>query len=728
MVFAPLFLLVTTWLGALISFRSRALRGLAEKTGVAMAIGLMIQMWLPFIVSKSLGIGAGPGVALGICVLVLLFCLKEFPELDWSNTASLLLPGPPRLAGLVLGASSGFLGWMFYTHSLQPTPEGLSSAGVCWEDQSFHAMLASSFLYSDNLITLNYPHFEGWPLGYPFLPDLLAATLVRLGATLSQAFSWSAWYAGSAFILLIWSLTRAWFKETNTATLALILFLCAGGLGFLDFINESKAGLHWPDLLMKHDYVNGWELGLHYHNPLTGVMLPMRTSLFGMPVALALLLLIVRLVENKESFRRDWLTLGILTGLLPLVHAHSFLVVVVCGTVYSLIFLVPQRFMQVEGENALLNPTPNLNPNLSFWLQAGIKIKRKIMFSSFRLMDMPPSYFLLAIIPLALIALPQIAWTHRQMAISNPPFIRMHIGWMCDAQTLGGWLRYWLHNGGVRLPLGLFAWGIASVRIKKWTAPLLGLLILGNVMVFQPFTYDNIKLFVFTDIAIAGLTAHLIMIGWKKSIGTRGILEKAVNTTEFTENPEIKTLTNTKNFTLCGNRFVFINSKNSVCSVPSVVLTAGLRLILILLVFLLTASGILSIWRETRLHSLVVDNEGIAFAELVKEYSSPRAVFLTGSALTHPVAVLAGRSLVMGYMGGLSLHGIPSQTREPEVKEMFTGGDKARELLQKYKVEYVVIGPAERREFPQLNEPFFATESRAKYQKGSYSLYELKKN
>ena len=640
MLFALAFLLATTVLGAAVSFRSGALRGLAEKTGMGMAIALMLQMWLPFFFSKIVGIESGPAVALGVCVLAAALLLLRRPPTGWRVAASSFYNRDILLPVLFLTATSAFLGWMFYTHNLQPTPEGLSSAGVSWEDQSYHAMLASSFLYSDNLNALGYPHFQGWPLGYPFLPDLLAATLVRLGASLGQAFWWSAWYAGSAFILLAWALCRAWLGKNSQATLALLLFLCAGGLGFLDFIHEAKAGLLWPELLMRHDYVNGWELGLHYHNPVTGVLLPMRTSLFGMPVALAILLIFLRLGDrlpaclgqqassllNSGSQRRDWLLLGVLTGLLPLVHAHSFLVLGWCATAYLFLFLKPTNPIEMRS-------------------------------------------LLWAVIPMAAIALPQLLWTHAQMVISDPPFIRIHLGWMCDAKSADAWLQYWLHNSGLRLPLGCIAWGLAPVRLKKWTGPLLGLLILGNVVVFQPFVYDNIKLFIFADLALAALTAALLARLWEKSH----------------------------------------------------------RLLAALLVLLLTASGILSIGRETRLHSLIVDRNGMAFAELVKEYTAPRSVLLTGSEHTHPVPVLTGRSIVMGYVGWLGQHGVPFGPRAAEVKTMFAGGGNARELLRKYRVDYVVIGPPERREFPELNEPFIAAESRAKFEQGPYALYQIRK-
>ena len=54
-------------------------------------------------------------------------------------------------------------------------------------------------------------------------------------------------------------------------------------------------------------------------------------------------------------------------------------------------------------------------------------------------------------------------------------------------------------------------------------------------------------------------------------------LEKAVHTTELTESPEINALTNHGIVIHWVSRSVFISSYNSVCSVPSVVLSAGFR-------------------------------------------------------------------------------------------------------------------------------------------------------
>lgn len=620
LVLALLFLFLTSLPGIVLARQILPAGRLTAQIGIAMVVGLMLQLWLPLITSALFGIDVGPWLALVAMVLIIgIGISKKMPLLpEWRRPEN----RPNKSVLVIFLALWGLIGWLFYTHNLRSTAEGLSSAGISWEDQSFHAMLAAGFLWSDNLRALEYPHFQGWPLGYPFLSDLLPATLVKLGATLGQAFWWSAWYAATAFVLLFLALARQWIGGGMRGMVALLLFLTASGLGFVDFIREAWGGLEWPEVLIRHDYANGWELGLHYHNPLVGVLLPMRTSLFGMPVVMALLLLTQDLLDPRKSSRAGWWLVGVLVGLLPLIHAHSLLVIAVLAAV-----LLPFHWRTLP------------------WRQA------------------------LPAVGLALVlAAPQILWTKSQMEISEP-FIRWHPGWMFGGSTPGEWVAYWWKNGGLRLPLGLLCWVWASPELRRQTLPLLIWLLLANLVAFQPFAYDNIKLLIFADMALVLLIVQRLAGWWPRGPAT--------------------------------------------------------RIAIVALAILLSASGILSIARELRLQSLIVSWEGVAFAETVRAQSQPRDIFLTGSELTHPVPVLTGRPLVLGYTGWLGQHGVPLGTRPDDVRAMYAGGENAAALLKKYQVRHVVIGPAERREFPILNEGYFASLATVIFTVGDYSLYSL---
>ena len=632
-----LFLATTTVLGVLWSSRLAALRGWGERLAVGMTIGLVIQLWLPFFAAKILGggIAFGPAIALfASAQAALLFTRSmrvrgEIPNWAalWQSLLARFRTGNFLENGFFFCALGAFIGWLYYTHSLRPTAAGLTSAGVSWEDQSGHAMYASSFLHSDNLETMEYPHFAGWPLAYPFLCNLLAATLARLGVTLSEAFWLSGWYAGMTFLLVAWVVIRDWVGTARRASFAVVLLLCTGGFGFVDFARGILGGTPWTQMLMQHDYANAWEFKLHYHNVLTAILLPMRSFLFGMPLALAALFLLWRSLElGAASARRELFLAGVLTGLTPLTNAHALIITGWCGLGLALLYL---RYDDWRN-----------------WGRVALHYA----------------------LPMLVLAVPQLLWTQHQLAVTNP-FFRLAPGWMAEAKTLGEWLAYWLHNGGAWLPLGLVGWAAAPPRLKKLTAPFLALLVLGNLVAFQPLVYDNVKLFVFADVAIAALAVYFFGRLWQRS-----------------------------------RKFI---------------------LVILPLTALLTVSGVLSIWRELKLEWVIVDSEGVRFAELVRENSPPRAVFLTGSELTHPVPVLTGRPQVLGYQGWVTNLGVPLGERAGDVREMFEGGPTAASLFEKYHVRFVVIGPPERREFPKLDEPFIASHALKRWVSGPYALYEF---
>src|SRR3989344_4567496 len=61
--------------------------------------------------------------------------------------------------------------------------------------------------------------------------------------------------------------------------------------------------------------------GFHFLNPILSLFLPQRSFLFGIPLALAILTLLIS-VGRRE---RAYLFAGIAAGLLPLFHGHTVL-------------------------------------------------------------------------------------------------------------------------------------------------------------------------------------------------------------------------------------------------------------------------------------------------------------------------------------------------------------------------------------------------------------------
>ena len=80
----------------------------------------------------------------------------------------------------------------------------------------------------------------------------------------------------------------------------------------------------------------------------------------------------------------------------------------------------------------------------------------------------------------------------------------------------------------------------------------------------------------------------------------------------------------------------------------------------------------------------------------------------------------------MGYPGHLWTHGIDYGTREQDTRVIFRGGTQARPLLEKYKVNYLLIGPIERRVFSP-DEIALGIEFPLVFDQSDYRLYRVKR-
>jgi len=137
--------------------------------------------------------------------------------------------------------------------------------------------------------------------------------------------------------------------------------------------------------------------------------------------------------------------------------------------------------------------------------------------------------------------------------------------------------------------------------------------------------------------------------------------------------------------------------------------TVAGRALAAVLFLLTTLSGGLDLIRLARPSGLEVrmfDAGDLVLAVRFRALSRPGALVLTADHHHHWVPSLAGRPVVMAYRGWLYAYGIDVAPTERDVRAMFLGGAEAERLLERYRVEFVVIGPHERADF-QADEEFF---------------------
>jgi radical SAM superfamily enzyme YgiQ (UPF0313 family) len=100
-------------------------------------------------------------------------------------------------------------------------------------------------------------------------------------------------------------------------------------------------------------------------------------------------------------------------------------------------------------------------------------------------------------------------------------------------------------------------------------------------------------------------------------------------------------------------------------------------------------------------------------------------VIATAASYHDPVVMLAGRRALMAAPYMVRLNGISVTERAREIFRLYAGGPGAQELIERFDVYAVVIGPAERADLPRVDEAFFARQSRARHEVAGRRLYVL---
>ncbi|MDT5295968.1 MAG: hypothetical protein QOJ76_2848, partial [Acidobacteriota bacterium] len=526
---------------------------------------------------------------------------------------------------------------LFSTHTFAPGEGGVYSGGSAWYDLSFHAALASSFIYGENFPPA-YTPMSPAALLYPFMADFQAAALMAAGLSLRAAFLATALPLALATTGLFYSLALRVARRQVAAALATVLFLLNGGLGFVNLFRDwrqSGAGFlqFWGALGV--NYANDWGRGIHWTNLITDTFLPQRASLYGLPAGLMIFTLFAvvwrRRSDEGESVEEDkcvdadewergndaksstrkaeskskadfesgadhktstssgtvgsWVLLlvaGVLAGLLPLFHTHTYIAV---GLVSGSLFLLrPRRAWLV------------------FWT------------------------------PAVLLAAPHLLAFARHAASGG--VLRLQPGWMgSDAPFFPVYL---LRNFGLPLLLAVPAW-LAAPRVwRTFYLAFLLLLAFALVVVVSPNVFDNGKLTFYWHALNSILVAHMLVA------------------------------------LACARRL----------RLPAAMLAC-------LLVLLSIATGLAALQAESHASARLFTDADFAAARFVREQTTPRALFLTAPVIDQPVLCLAGRPVVRGATAWLWGHGYEFREREADVRRIYAGGSEAPELLRYYGVAYV---------------------------------------
>ncbi len=334
-------------------------------------------------------------------------------------------------------------------------------------DIGWHTALITQLAQTKTL-PLQDPIFAGTNLTYPFLSNAMSSAMIIMGSSLSASVDVPAIILLPIIIVLLYQFGKVYGASRGAGILVMLLFLFGGAtFGWTrivaDISQSSTSLVQFFTHLPNRDYsgVGGDIEGYDFLNPVTSLLLPQRAMLFGLPIALAVLILLSPTVIKKKY---SPIVAGLLSGMLPLFHAHACIAL-------------------AAGIGALIIT----NPNKRYWLR----------------------FF----IPAFLLGIPELLfYTHGSAGSGS--FFRFEPGWMKGNINF---FVFWAQNTGVIIPLSIMA-----LFIKKCPQPVRALAFAGtflfclaNLFLFAPWAWDNFKILVFWYLFALPITAWACVHLWQ---------------------------------------------------------------------------------------------------------------------------------------------------------------------------------------------------------------------
>ncbi|MBZ5507762.1 MAG: hypothetical protein LAO78_20055 [Acidobacteriia bacterium] len=525
-----LLLLIAITGGTLLTFLFDRSASRAARLCMGACIGLALMATTGFLLSLCFGLGAA-AILFSAIILLLPLLLLLNGERRTLILGGLRSPasssGSKSIGYLIFYLAMAILLAMVFGRAAFERPDGIYT-GVTNNlgDLPLHFQVINSFTQGHNLPPQD-PTYSGVRFAYPFLADFLTAMLVRSGAGVISAMWLQNMVLALALVGLLHYLTLLLTRNRLAGVIAPMLVLFSGGMGwwllFSDVSGNGSDGLFSTLANLPHDYTIVPNSILRWGNSLTTLFVPQRSILFGLPLAITIfcqwwlalsqkenslaalaatdesgaavqlqqkaapgraarLLRTQRKAARKSvaanlppepenSYIRRMLAAGLCAGLLPLIHAHTFLVVMGVAACLALIF----------------------HASLRSWLV----------------------FFAVALV----VCTPEVLWLANTGGVNTRSYLGWQPGWDHGAHNIA-W--FWFVNTGLFIPLLVFclAWrriGLALPnRLLKFYAPFLLCFFVPNLVKVAPWIWDNIKVLFLWYVASAPLVACLLARWWQR--------------------------------------------------------------------------------------------------------------------------------------------------------------------------------------------------------------------
>lgn len=387
--------------------------------------------------------------------------------------------------------------WKVFDRAVIEDVHGISTGLLNnFGDLPFHISVITSFAFGNNFPPED-PTYAGVRFTYPFLSDFASAILLRCGANLQQSMFVVSFTLALAFVGLVHRWALVMLRDKLAAILTPLIVLLNGGFGWVLLFQKAgtdEGGLWGVLMSLPSSFTVIPETTWRWGNAISALLVPQRGFLMGLPLAVIVFtqwwfalekagavsgaarkhkMHKIDLPEPATRFplrTRRMIAAGVAAGLLPLVHAHSFVVVMGMGACLAL-----------------------------------LQIRWREWFAFFAVASA--------------IAIPQLLWSTMHSAVDATTFFAWELGWDHGQENP---VFFWFKNTGIFIPLILaavllkFDGYLVGKRLLLFYLPFTLCFIIPNFIKMAPWIWDNIKVLYYWWLASAPLVALLLARLWKQ--------------------------------------------------------------------------------------------------------------------------------------------------------------------------------------------------------------------
>lgn len=504
--------LLVTFSGTLATYVYDENASLGARLCAGACLGLTVFSLLGFLVASVVGL-TGAAIIISTAItcspLALLIDPATTKRLKQDLAAAsafarhvFLRPQRQTVGYFLFYAATIFVLWKVFSRAVIEETEGISTGLLNnFGDLPFHLSVITSFAYGNNYPPED-PTYAGVSFTYPFLSDFASAILVRCGASLREATFVVSFVLAVALVGLLHRWALVMLRDKLAAIITPLIVLLNGGFGWYLLFEKASTGDGglWGVLMdLPPSFTVIPETTWRWGNAISALLVPQRGFLMGLPLAVIAFTqwwlalekdsdVQKREAEAKKTKQRrtmhvpepaDWrfplrtrrmIAAGVAAGLLPLVHAHSFIVVMGMAACLALIHISWREWF---------------------------------------------TFFAVA----SAIAIPQLLWSTLNSAVDASTFFAFELGWDRGRENP---VVFWLMNTGLFIPLIVAAvllktnGYLVGKRILLFYLPFTLCFIVPNFLKMAPWIWDNIKVLYYWWLASAPVVALLLAWLWRR--------------------------------------------------------------------------------------------------------------------------------------------------------------------------------------------------------------------